>query len=80
MIVNTSLFVNDGKLLYCIVLKGIASCAQAHLPSRCGTQSNLDILLLRNVRKVVGCSCLVVKDYEEESEGLHIVQEYVKSH
>ncbi|MFS7988239.1 putative ribosomal protein S12e [Helianthus anomalus] len=31
-------------------------------------------------RKVVGCSCLVVKDYREESEGLHIVQEYVKSH
>nr|GEW25367.1 40S ribosomal protein S12-like [Tanacetum cinerariifolium] len=26
-------------------------------------------------RKVVGCSCLVVKDYGEESEGLHIVQE-----
>ncbi|KAL7618363.1 40S ribosomal protein S12 [Lactuca sativa] len=31
-------------------------------------------------RKVVGCSCLVVKDYGEESEGLHIVQEYMKSH
>ncbi|MQM07731.1 hypothetical protein Taro_040571 [Colocasia esculenta] len=31
-------------------------------------------------RKVVGCSCIVVKDYGEESEGLHIVQEYVKSH
>ncbi|KAL8215815.1 hypothetical protein R6Q57_022652 [Mikania cordata] len=31
-------------------------------------------------RKVVGCSCLVVKDYGEETEGLHIVQEYVKSH
>ncbi|XP_031496779.1 40S ribosomal protein S12-like [Nymphaea colorata] len=31
-------------------------------------------------RKVVGCSCVVVKDYGEESEGLHIVQEYVKSH
>ncbi|CAH1428593.1 unnamed protein product [Lactuca virosa] len=26
-------------------------------------------------RKVVGCSCLVVRDYGEESEGLHIVQE-----
>ncbi|KAJ6808284.1 frataxin, mitochondrial [Iris pallida] len=31
-------------------------------------------------RKVVGCVCVVVKDYGEESEGLHIVQEYVKSH
>ncbi|KAA8535334.1 hypothetical protein F0562_030337 [Nyssa sinensis] len=31
-------------------------------------------------RKVVGCSCVVVKDYGEETEGLHIVQEYVKSH
>uniref|UniRef100_A0A1D1Y1I3 40S ribosomal protein S12 n=1 Tax=Anthurium amnicola TaxID=1678845 RepID=A0A1D1Y1I3_9ARAE len=31
-------------------------------------------------RKVVGCSCVVVKDYGEESEGLHIVREYVKSH
>ncbi|GFZ07934.1 ribosomal protein L7Ae/L30e/S12e/Gadd45 family protein [Actinidia rufa] len=25
-------------------------------------------------RKVVGCSCVVVKDYGEETEGLHIVQ------
>ncbi|CAM8938712.1 unnamed protein product [Rhodiola kirilowii] len=33
-----------------------------------------------NARKVVGCSCIVVKDYGEPSEGLHIVQEYVKSH
>ncbi|THG08669.1 hypothetical protein TEA_011287 [Camellia sinensis var. sinensis] len=31
-------------------------------------------------RKVVGCSCVVVKDYGEETEGLHIVQEYIKSH
>uniref|UniRef100_A0A0E0E7G1 40S ribosomal protein S12 n=2 Tax=Oryza meridionalis TaxID=40149 RepID=A0A0E0E7G1_9ORYZ len=31
-------------------------------------------------RKVVGCSCVVVKDYGEESEGLNIVQDYVKSH
>ncbi|XP_015892468.1 small ribosomal subunit protein eS12 [Ziziphus jujuba] len=31
-------------------------------------------------RKVVGCSCIVVKDYGEETEGLHVVQEYVKSH
>ncbi|CAI9103797.1 OLC1v1002355C1 [Oldenlandia corymbosa var. corymbosa] len=33
-----------------------------------------------NARKVVGCSCVVVKDYGEETEGLNIVQEYVKSH
>ncbi|KAK4395400.1 40S ribosomal protein S12 [Sesamum angolense] len=31
-------------------------------------------------RKVVGALCVVVKDFGEESEGLHIVQEYVKSH
>ncbi|KAI3870543.1 hypothetical protein MKX03_022736 [Papaver bracteatum] len=31
-------------------------------------------------RKVVGCSMVVVKDYGEETEGLNIVQEYVKSH
>ncbi|KAK3041829.1 hypothetical protein RJ639_000345 [Escallonia herrerae] len=31
-------------------------------------------------RKVVGCSCVVVKDYGEDSEGLNVVQEYVKSH
>ncbi|KAF9609657.1 hypothetical protein IFM89_017836 [Coptis chinensis] len=31
-------------------------------------------------RKVVGCSCVVVKEYVEESEGLNIVQEYVKTH
>ncbi|KAK1280306.1 40S ribosomal protein S12 [Acorus gramineus] len=31
-------------------------------------------------RKVVGCSCVVVKDYGEESEGLHVLQEHLKSH
>ncbi|KAG6388389.1 hypothetical protein SASPL_149814 [Salvia splendens] len=31
-------------------------------------------------RKVVGAACVVVKDFGEESEGLNIVQEYVKSH
>ncbi|MCO5597141.1 hypothetical protein L7F22_051216 [Adiantum nelumboides] len=31
-------------------------------------------------RKVVGCSCVVVKDYGEETEGLNVVQEYLKSH
>ncbi|CAN6681393.1 unnamed protein product [Malus baccata var. baccata] len=31
-------------------------------------------------RKVVGCSCVVVKDFGEESEGLHVVQEHLKSH
>uniref|UniRef100_A0A0D6QWJ6 40S ribosomal protein S12 n=1 Tax=Araucaria cunninghamii TaxID=56994 RepID=A0A0D6QWJ6_ARACU len=31
-------------------------------------------------RKVVGCSCVVVKDYGEESEGFNVIQEYVKSH
>ncbi|KQK12873.2 hypothetical protein BRADI_1g06520v3 [Brachypodium distachyon] len=31
-------------------------------------------------RKVVGCSCVVVKDYGEETEGLNIVREYVSSH
>lgn len=31
-------------------------------------------------RKVVGCSCVVVKDYGEETEGLHVVQQHIKSH
>ncbi|KAF8390850.1 hypothetical protein HHK36_023149 [Tetracentron sinense] len=31
------------------------------------------------VRKVVGCSCVFVKDFGEELKGLHIVQEHVKS-
>ncbi|EEF40869.1 40S ribosomal protein S12 [Ricinus communis] len=30
-------------------------------------------------RKVVGCSCVVVKDYGEESEGLNVVQQHIKS-
>ncbi|XP_065879149.1 small ribosomal subunit protein eS12-like [Euphorbia lathyris] len=30
-------------------------------------------------RKVVGCSCVVVKDYGEESEGLNVVQQHIKA-
>ncbi|KAL8153287.1 hypothetical protein V2J09_011047 [Rumex salicifolius] len=33
-----------------------------------------------NARKVVGCSCVVVKDFGEEHEGLHVVQQRIKSH
>ncbi|KAJ9135592.1 hypothetical protein P3X46_032758 [Hevea brasiliensis] len=31
-------------------------------------------------RKVVGCSCVVVQDYGEESEALSVVQQHIKSH
>ncbi|KAI5084030.1 hypothetical protein GOP47_0000199 [Adiantum capillus-veneris] len=30
-------------------------------------------------RRVVRCSCVVIKDYGEESEGLNVVQEYLKT-
>ncbi|KAB1211895.1 40S ribosomal protein S12 [Morella rubra] len=30
-------------------------------------------------RKVVGCSCVVVKDFGEQTEGYNVIQEYVKS-
>ena len=32
-----------------------------------------------NPRKVVGCSCVVVKDYGAESEGLHVLLDYFKT-
>lgn len=32
-----------------------------------------------NPRKVVGCSCVVVRDYGEESEGLNVLLSHFKS-
>lgn len=32
-----------------------------------------------NPRKVVGCSCVVVKEYGVESEGLHVLMDYFKN-
>ncbi|KAJ6306695.1 hypothetical protein OIU76_001649 [Salix suchowensis] len=30
-------------------------------------------------RKVVGCSCIVVKDFGEDSEALNVVQQHIKA-
>ncbi|ETW84200.1 hypothetical protein HETIRDRAFT_314679 [Heterobasidion irregulare TC 32-1] len=32
-----------------------------------------------NPRKVVGCSCVVVKEYGAETEGRHVLEDYFKS-
>jgi len=32
-----------------------------------------------NARKVVGCSCVVVKDYGKESQALDVLNEHFKS-
>ena len=32
-----------------------------------------------NPRKIVGCSCVVVKEYGAESEGRHVLEDYFKS-
>ncbi|KAL1205573.1 Small ribosomal subunit protein eS12y [Cardamine amara subsp. amara] len=33
-----------------------------------------------NARKVVGCSCVVIKDYGEETAALNIVKKHLESH
>ncbi|CAE5964750.1 unnamed protein product [Arabidopsis lyrata] len=33
-----------------------------------------------NARKVVGCSCVVIKDYGEETTALNIVKKHLESH
>jgi small subunit ribosomal protein S12e len=33
-----------------------------------------------NARKVVGCSCVVVKEWGEESEAMNVLLEYFKTH
>lgn len=32
-----------------------------------------------NPRKIVGCSCVVVKDYGVESEGMHVLLDYFRN-
>ncbi|KAF8886986.1 50S ribosomal protein L30e-like protein [Infundibulicybe gibba] len=32
-----------------------------------------------NPRKIVGCSCVVVKEYGQESEGMHVLLDYFKT-
>lgn len=32
-----------------------------------------------NPRKVVGCSCVVVKDYGSDSEGMHVLLDYFRT-
>ncbi|KAI9447851.1 40S ribosomal protein S12 [Lactarius indigo] len=32
-----------------------------------------------NARKIVGCSCVVVKEYGEDSEARHVLDEYFKA-
>lgn len=32
-----------------------------------------------NPRKIVGCSCVVVKEFGQESEGMHVLMDYFKN-
>jgi hypothetical protein len=51
----------------------------SHSRARRGDGSSLTHQLLVGGPQVVGCSCAVVTDYGEETEGLSVLQEYLKS-
>ncbi|XP_057996970.1 40S ribosomal protein S12-like [Hevea brasiliensis] len=67
-------------LLLLAVGKAVTSCLLPYGANQCESVQLCKIDSEGKARKVVGCSCVVVQDYGEESEALSVVQQHIKSH
>ncbi|CAF1910045.1 unnamed protein product [Brassica oleracea var. botrytis] len=73
----TSLITSSLLRLYVVITASTCLPFQVPRPSANGLLCKIDSE--GNARKVVGCSCLVVKDYGEDTTALNIVKKHIES-